>query len=71
MFPVSKKFLVRYRTEGNAFATMIKTIIDKNAKQIITECQKYLDEYADGNRPAYSTDLDFLIERLNAADKIK
>ena len=65
MFPVSKKYLVRYRTDGNIFATLIKNIIDKNSKQIVTECQHYLDLYSEGIKPQYSTDIDYLIEQLN------
>lgn len=65
MFPVSKKYLVRYRTDGNIFATLIKNIIDKNSKQIVAECQRYLDLYSEGIKPQYSTDIDYLIEQLN------
>lgn len=64
MFPVQKQYLVRYRTEGNAFAELIQSIIDKNSKQIVTECQAYLDAYANGIRPNFSTDLDKLLEEL-------
>ena len=35
MFPVTKQYLVRYRTEGNSFATLIHDIIEKNSKQIV------------------------------------
>lgn len=65
MFPVSKQYLVRYRTEGNSFATLIQNIIDKNSKQIVDACQRYLDLYSQGTRPTYSTDIDYLIEQLN------
>lgn len=65
MFPVSKKYLVRYRTDGNIFATLIKNIIDKNSKQIVAECQRYLDLYSEGIKPQYSTDIDYLIEQPN------
>ena len=64
MFPVSKKYLVRYRTEGNAFAELIKNIIDKNSKKIITECQEYLDSYEQGIRPKYSTNIEYLLSVL-------
>ena len=64
MFPVAKRHLLRYRTEGNAFAELIQSIIEKNKKEIILACQHYLDEYATGKRPLYSTDLDKLIEQL-------
>lgn len=65
MFPVTKQYLVRYRTEGNSFATLIHGIIEKNSKQIVEECQHYLDLYSQGVKPLYSTDLDYLIEQLN------
>ncbi len=64
MFPVTKQYLVRYRVEGNSFATLIQKIIDKNSRQIVDECQQYLDLYSQGIRPAYSTDIDYLIEQI-------
>lgn len=45
IFPVTKQYLVRYRTEGNSFATLIHDIIEKNSKQIVDECQHYLCIY--------------------------
>lgn len=69
MFPVTKPYLVRYRTEGNAFATLIQSIIDRNSKQIISECQNYLDEYAQGIHPNYSTDIDYLLQQLFESDQ--
>lgn len=64
MFPVTKQYLIRYRTDGNRFATLIQTIIDKNSKQIVNECQRYLDLYSQGIKPLYSADIDYLIEQL-------
>lgn len=65
MFPVTKSYLVRYRTEGNSFALLIQHIINKNSRQIVSECQKYLDDYSAGNHPAYSTDIDLLLSLLH------
>lgn len=45
IFPVTKQYLVRYRTEGNSFATLIHDIIEKNSKQIVDKCQHYLCIY--------------------------
>lgn len=64
MFPVTKQYLIRYRIEGNVFASLIQTIIDRNSQRIISECQQYLDDYAAGKHPAYSTDIDCLLTRL-------
>ncbi len=64
MFPVTKQCLRRYRIEGNSFATLIQTIIDKNKKSIVDNCQAYLDAYAKGYHPQFSTDIDYLLSQL-------
>lgn len=64
MFPVTKQYLRRYRTEGNQFAMMIQDIIDNNTKKIVEDCQEYLDAYAKGHHPAFSTDIDYLLAQL-------
>lgn len=61
MFPVDKTKMKRYRIAGNPYAILIKSIIDKNEKQIIAECQQYLNRYEAGIKPRYSTDIDLLI----------
>lgn len=64
MFPVKKEYLIRYRTKGNAFACLIQSIIDKNTKRIVDDCQNYLNNYAAGRRPQFATDIDFLLKQL-------
>lgn len=64
MFPVSKQYFVKYRTQGNQFATMIQTIIDKNEKKIVSACQTYLSDYEAGKRPLFCTDIDYLLSQL-------
>ena len=56
--------MVRYRTEGNVFSQMIKSIFDKNEKRIVQESQRYLSRYEAGDRPLFSTDIDFLLTQL-------
>lgn len=51
---------------GNVFATTIQTVIDKNEKRIVTECQKYLDDYSNGRRLPFSTDIDLLLSILDS-----
>ncbi len=68
MFPVTKHYLRKYHTEGNQFATLIQTIIDKNTKIIVDECQAYLDAYAKGHHPQFSTDIDYLLSQLFSDD---
>lgn len=64
MFPVRKSFISRYRTDGNVFAAMLKSIIDRNEKEIVSACQQYLADYENGKHPAYCTDIDFLLEQM-------
>ena len=67
MFPVTKEYQVYYRTEGNKFATLVQQIVDKNTRRIVSDCQQYLDRYAAGERPPFSTDIDFLLSVLYSA----
>lgn len=64
MFPVKKDIINNYRIAGNKQAELIKQIIDSNEKQIINECQNYLNMYEAGARPLYSTDIDLLLKLL-------
>lgn len=64
MFPVTKEYLIRYRTEGNVFAQLIQSIIDKNTKKIVDACQAYLDQYASGQKSQFATDIDYLLTKL-------
>ena len=64
MFPVTNDMLRIYRTEGNVAATMYRAIIDKNQKQIVKECQDYLDKYSMNGKPEYATDIDLLISLM-------
>ncbi len=66
MMPMAKKYIVRYRTENDEFATIIQSVVNQNEKRIITECQKYLDDYSNGYRPLYSTDIDLLLTILKS-----
>lgn len=65
MFPVSRGVTEVYRTDGNVYAALIKSIIDANEKRIVSECQAYLDRYERGERPAFATDIDQLLELVS------
>ena len=64
MFPVKRSYVLRFRTEGNFYASLIKGILDANEKRIIQECQQYLTDYENGIRPSYSTDIDLLLKSI-------
>ena len=65
MFPVLRSWTVPYHTANNPDAVMYQNILNKNEKQIISECQLYLIDYENGIRSAYSTDIDMLLTNLS------
>ena len=42
--------------------------IKTNEKQIIMQAQTYLDNYSQGRRPIYATDIDLLLAFLDELD---
>ena len=68
MFPVKKQYIRLFQTQGDAFAAIIEQYILRDEAQIIHDCQQYLDEYAAGNKPPFSTNLDYLISILDLAE---
>lgn len=64
MIPVSSKFFVRYRIEGDIASKMYLAIINKNEKRIINECQNYLNNYSSVIKSVFSTNIDRLIDIL-------
>lgn len=65
MFPIKRADTIMFRTAGNKQAELMKSIIDKNEKQIIQECQSYLVKYESGVRPKYATNIDLLLALLH------
>lgn len=62
MFPIKRAWIHPFHTENNMFASIIKAFIDKNEKQIVKDCQMYLQKYEAGDIPEYATDIDLLLE---------
>lgn len=61
MFPVDKTKVDKFRMD-DMYYKMIHAILNRDEKQIVKECQEYLHKYEIGIRPAYSTNLDLLIQ---------
>lgn len=64
MFPISKQYQRRFRTDGNPYYETIQSILSRHEKEIVTQCQAYLDEYAEKGRPRYAVDLDRIISLM-------
>lgn len=64
MFPIDNKYLQKYRIENNTYLLQVKSILDKNEKQIISACQEYLTEYERGKGHFMTPDIDGILSWL-------
>ena len=64
LFPINKKYVKPYFYNNNKYLCGVKAIIDSHEKEIINACQRYLNEYENGNKNAFTTDIDAIIEQL-------
>ena len=64
MFPITKSYQRRFRTEGSAYYETLQRIIDGNTKRIVSECQAYLDRYEREGRPRFAVDIDRIVGLL-------
>ncbi|MCF0248373.1 MAG: hypothetical protein HUJ86_07180 [Synergistes sp.] len=65
LFPIKRKYLLKYHYDLDKSLVLCKSIIDKNEKIIVSACQRYLDEYASGIRNRFTPDIDAIIEVLH------
>ena len=64
MFPDERRFLRRFRTEGNPYYETVQRILDAHEKEIVSACQSYLERYELDGRPRFAVDLDRIIKML-------
>lgn len=64
MFPITKAYQRRFRTEGSAYYETLQRIIDGNTKRIVSECQAYLDRYEREGMPRFAVDIDRIVGLL-------
>lgn len=63
MFPILKRHQRMFWVGENPSYVLYQSIIDKNERRIIQECQEYLDRYSAGEKPPFSVDIDAALER--------
>ena len=61
IFPIDNKYLQKYRIKNNTYLLQIKSILDKNEKEIINECQEYLAKYEQGLGNFMTPDIDGIL----------
>lgn len=64
LFPIDSKYIQRYRIENNTYMQGIKSMIDKNERNIIAACQKYLYEYEQGRQNSNTPNIDGILSWL-------
>lgn len=64
LFPIDNKYIQRYRIENNAYMQGIKSILNKNERNIIAACQNYLYEYEQGRKHPNTPDIDGILSWL-------
>ena len=64
LFPIDSKYIQKYRIENNAYMQQVKSILDKNEKDIITACQNYLYECEQGKKNPMTSDIDGIMSWL-------
>lgn len=63
MFPVLKKHQAKFWVGKNPSYVLYQSIIEKNKKRIVQECQEYLDRYSAGDKSPFSVDIDAVLAR--------
>ncbi len=62
MIPIKKQYIQRFHTDGDIFSTLIAAYIEKHEKDVVKQCQAYLDAYQAFERQEFCTDIDRLLE---------
>ena len=64
LFPIDSKYIQKFRIENNAYMQQVKSILDKNEKDIIIACQNYLYECNQGKKNPMTPDIDGILSWL-------
>lgn len=64
LFPIDSRYIQKYRIENNVYMQQVKSILDKNEKDIIIACQNYLHECEQGNMNSMTPDIDGILSWL-------
>ena len=64
LFPINSKYVQKYRIENNEYMQKIKTILDRNEKEIVEACQNYLNACEQGQRNVMTPDIDGILSWL-------
>lgn len=66
MFPITASYQEKFYVDSESPYALYQRIIDANKKTIVDDCQRYLNNYAAGNHPRYSVDIDKILAHLDS-----
>ena len=66
MFPITKQYQQKFWVGKHESYVLYQRIISTNIRQIVQECQAYLNRYAAGDIQPYSVNIDYIFEKLDA-----
>ena len=66
MFPITKAYQEKFWVGKNESYLLFQKIISEHQKQIVSECQAYLDRYAAGDIPPYAVNIDLIFKKLDS-----
>ena len=69
IFPITDKYIDKYRIEGDSYWKMIQSIVDENEVEIINACKDYLQECEKGNKHYMTPNIDGILSWLYEDDK--
>jgi hypothetical protein len=64
IFPVDIEYCNKFTFKETKYNILLQEIIDRNISRIVNEAQEYLNNYENGERPNYCTDIDKMIITL-------
>lgn len=65
MFPIKKSFLEKFNTDDDKYYNVILSIINMNKNKIIEQAQLYINNYQNGERIDFCTNIDKILLTLD------
>lgn len=64
MFPVDISYCHKFTFKETKYNILLQEIIDKNISRIVNEAQEYLNNYENGERPNFCTDIEKMLNTI-------
>lgn len=65
IFPITNEYVEPFYIENNNYLSVVQSVINKNEKEIIKNCQRYLSDYEQGKGSIFTPDIDAILSLLS------